>query len=253
MFKNWKTNYQRLAPDPDSEYAEPAPKQTRSLSRRLLHFVVIVETLALLWIWASHRAGHKYPPPALVYSPAQDAIEYHVTKFAIGGDKNFHIPPSDELDAHWENLYNFGISRIPKSQAALLPNKTLPIPGDEEHYIVELRCIPQPTLSEHDSQTLHSDYYTHMAMNVGENAAHMDHCVDWLRQSLMCAGDTSVIVWQWEEEEQKNKFQGDIAHTCRNFEKLHQWGLEHALVNEYDATIRMKDDGIESRLLLIGL
>ena len=34
-------------------------------------------------------------------------------------------------------LLDFGISKIPKSQAQRLPNKTLPIPGDEGNYI---RC-----------------------------------------------------------------------------------------------------------------
>ena len=31
-----------------------------------------------------------------------------------------------------------GISKITKDQAMLLPNKTWPIPGDEEHYVAEL-------------------------------------------------------------------------------------------------------------------
>ncbi|KAL0576586.1 hypothetical protein V5O48_005379 [Marasmius crinis-equi] len=83
-----------------------------------------------------------------------------------------------------------------------------------------------------------------MAMHLHDNAGHMDHCVDWLRQSLMCAGDTSVIVWQWDEMEQKNKFQGDIAHTCRNFEKLRNWGLQHTMEVQFDPYVRLEDDGI---------
>jgi hypothetical protein len=62
-------------------------------------------------------------------------VEYGITTYAIGGDKRFHIPPSPELDQNWSDLYNFGISQIPKSQAALLPNKTHPIPGDEGNYV----------------------------------------------------------------------------------------------------------------------
>ena len=37
----------------------------------------------------------------------------------------------------------FGLSQIPKAQARLLPNKTLPIPGDEEHYAVGLEVFHQ--------------------------------------------------------------------------------------------------------------
>ncbi|KAK1234336.1 hypothetical protein PQX77_002475 [Marasmius sp. AFHP31] len=251
MFSKFKASYRRLPSDHDDAYAFNASGDgdaKRFPSRRFLVIVVFVETLALLFTFAyngGQTASMTHSPRPTIYSPAKDAVEYHITKFAIGGDPKFHIPPSDELDRNWEDLYQFGISRIPKSQAALLPNKTLPIPGDEGHYIVELDVFHNLHCLNMIRKSLHSDYYTHMAMNVHENGPHMDHCVDWLRQSLMCAGDTSVIVWQWDEMEQKNKFQGDIAHTCRSFEKLRDWGMEHAMNIQYDPYIRLKDDGIE--------
>ena len=37
----------------------------------------------------------------------------------------------------------FGLSKIPKDQARLLPNKTLAIPGDEENYAVGLAVFHQ--------------------------------------------------------------------------------------------------------------
>lgn len=70
--------------------------------------------------------------------------------------------PSDEVDQAWNSLYNgmhylqilkvywlidqlpeFGLSKIPKEQARLLPNKTLPIPGDEGYYAVGLAVFHQ--------------------------------------------------------------------------------------------------------------
>ncbi|KAK7044214.1 hypothetical protein VNI00_007936 [Paramarasmius palmivorus] len=253
MFKSTridpKHTYFQLTSDEDHSEAEERPVTNTVVkpwfSRRSLILIIVIEAAALLWALLSRHPLHpNFVRPNLLYSPAQDAVEYHITKFAIGGDRRFHIRPSDELDAHWESLYNFGISRVPKSQAALLPNKTVTIPGDEDHYIVELDVFHNLHCLNMIRKTLHSDYYTHMAMNLNDNAEHMDHCVDWLRQSLMCAGDTSVIVWKWEESEQKNKFQGDVAHTCRDFDKLRQWGLEHTLLDRYDPTIRMKEDDI---------
>lgn len=68
----------------------------------------------------------------------------------------YQQPPSPEVDDAWNDLYNgdsahqkmvpsivdvdsdFGISRIPKAQAALLPNKTYPYARDEGYYIASI-------------------------------------------------------------------------------------------------------------------
>ena len=54
-------------------------------------------------------------------APARDVVEYHITKFAIQGDPNFHIPPSVELDRNWEDLYqcNFVLSSLSRPRCLL--------------------------------------------------------------------------------------------------------------------------------------
>ncbi|KAJ6551767.1 hypothetical protein B0H19DRAFT_1264401 [Mycena capillaripes] len=228
--------YHRLSVE-DAEQQEPLSDAPRpSPSRRILLIIMAVETLLLFWL-ILRPAGPKNSWPALVYSPAQDAVEYGVTTYAIGGDKRFHIPPSPALDKAWNDLYNFGISQIPKSQAALLPNKTHPIPGDEANYIVELDVFHNLHCLNMIRKGLHSDYYAD-AMEID----HLDHCIDWIRQALMCAGDTSVVVWQWDPKQNKTTFQGDVAHTCRNFDKLRDWGKSHMIRTHYDTSVRIEDD-----------
>ncbi|KAJ7869754.1 hypothetical protein B0H14DRAFT_3861135 [Mycena olivaceomarginata] len=131
-----------------------------------------------------------------------------------------------------------GVSQIPKSQARLLPNKTHPIPGDEGNYILELDVFHNLHCLNMIRKSLHSDYYSEHLMEL----AHLDHCVDWIRQSLMCAGDTSVVVWQWDPAQKITTFQGSVAHTCRNFEKLREWGKRHKIQTPYDNTVRIEDD-----------
>ncbi|KAJ6518470.1 hypothetical protein DFH09DRAFT_1396269 [Mycena vulgaris] len=71
---------------------------------------------------------------------------------------------------------------------------------------------------------------------------YVSHCVDWIRQSVQCVGDTSVIVWQWENFMNANIVKGEIAHTCRKFDKLQDWGRNHMLLDVYDPTVRIDDD-----------
>ena len=73
----------------------------------------------------------------------------------------------------------------------------------------------------------HPEYYkpTHNNM-IGEDELfgpqHIAHCIDSIRQSLMCMSDISVIVWQWDIHDQVSKPVGNIAHTCRNFDAIRE-------------------------------
>ncbi|KAJ6478197.1 hypothetical protein C8R45DRAFT_1101586 [Mycena sanguinolenta] len=232
--------YHRLSvEDPDAKQPESfADTPPQSTSRHSLLVVIFLETLLILWL-IFHTAEPKYSAPAFAYSPAQDAVEYGITSYATSRTEGFRIPPSPELDQAWENLYNFGISQIPKSQAALLPNKTHPIPGDEENYIAELDVFHNLHCLNMIRQRVHSDYYTDAEKM---DIVHLDHCIDWIRQSLMCAGDTSVIVWQWDAAQNITTFQGDVVHTCRNFEKLREWGKSHTIRRPYNKSVRIEDD-----------
>ena len=87
-------------------------------------------------------------------------------KFSMGVGKQTTVyqgDPSEAVDQAWEALYNgeltptsrevkrgsiggrqdYGVTKIPKSQAVHLPNKTLPMPGEEDHYVVGLSVFHQ--------------------------------------------------------------------------------------------------------------
>lgn len=50
-------------------------------------------------------------------------------------------PPSEENNELWEDLYNFGLSSIPMTDAARLMNRTVPIPGKPGEYVVTLNLF----------------------------------------------------------------------------------------------------------------
>lgn len=60
---------------------------------------------------------------------------------------------------------------------------------------------------------------------------HIEHCVDSIRQSLMCHADVSTLVYQWNKERQRMQFHGDVAHSCRNFNKIRDWAKSHAIMS----------------------
>jgi hypothetical protein len=58
----------------------------------------------------------------------------------------------------------------------------------------------------------------------------------------MCSPDLSLLVWQWDEGRQLTLPQDTSAHECMKFDRLTEWAVDHALVNEWDRTIHVVDD-----------
>lgn len=53
---------------------------------------------------------------------------------------------------------------------------------------------------------------------------HIEHCLDYLRQSVMCSGDTTLEPPDERPEKGKSPLQGwGVEHTCQSWEEIEQW------------------------------
>ncbi|KAF7346863.1 hypothetical protein MSAN_01825700 [Mycena sanguinolenta] len=244
--------------DDDDEAVRP-PTVKRYFSRTVLAILLAVETLAstiaifVLSTRTQTTCSIALPSQHALYSPALEAVEYEARVFYGGSEGDlspFHLPSSPELDEMWHNLYKHGVSRITKDEAVRLPNKTHPIPGDNGHYIAELDVFHNLHCLDKIRMALDPDYYSDWRISTTNNfipsqidaTAHILHCVDYVRQSLMCSGDTSMLVWQWHDAINKTTVEGNTAHTCRNFDNLLDWAKQRELPDAYDASVHIEDD-----------
>jgi hypothetical protein len=49
------------------------------------------------------------------------------------------------------------------------------------------------------------------------------HCIDQIRQYIMCSGDITPIPTRYFSSRDRNYVDSDVVHTCRDFESLRQW------------------------------
>jgi hypothetical protein len=54
-----------------------------------------------------------------------------------------------------------------------------------------------------------------------------DHCIDALRQSVMCHGDVATLYWQWTPGFVEPQAWKPTTHTCRNFDKIEDWAAKN--------------------------
>ena len=65
--------------------------------------------------------------------------------------------------------------------------------------------------------------------------AHIDHCIESLRLSIMCHGDTTPVLIKHDPSDPLNDM-ADFSnhHKCRRYDKLVAWMHDHALPCEGD-------------------
>lgn len=202
--------------------------------RNNLHISILYITIAGLFLalvvsTAINRQNDD--PSQQVWSPAQDVIEYQVKDFDLWFiEKSPYMGyPTDEIDKRWEDLYSFGISQISKSEAAKLTNKTLPRPGSQD-YLIEIDVFHQLHCLNDLRKAFYPDRYPgKWPYRDGEidyksvTFMHWDHCIDALRQTIMCHGDVSVLPFHINPINQNLVPELATRHTCRNFEKIQDW------------------------------
>ncbi|KAH8897419.1 hypothetical protein GQ53DRAFT_838034 [Thozetella sp. PMI_491] len=203
----------------------------------IVHLSILYCAVAALLsvIWISDRHSTTKDPSLLSYSPAREAIEYMIVDFeSYFVNKSPYMGfPDDDIDARWESLYSFGVSQIPEYEAELLENKTLPRPGTKD-YLIELDVFHQLHCLNDLRKALYPDRYPgkwpyNANGTVNYNSItfmHWDHCIDALRQSLMCHGDISPLPFHINHINDNLVAELVTRHTCRDFGKIQQWARD---------------------------
>lgn len=99
------------------------------------------------------------------------------------------------------------------------------MPGHEDQNYIQLdvfhhlHCLNMIRLMLWAGRSPDSLYLntTHLGDTEEERMGHVDHCVDQIRQYLMCHADTTPLVWQWSERNKKYLTYMGMKHTCRDW------------------------------------
>ncbi|KAL5386142.1 hypothetical protein DPSP01_004226 [Paraphaeosphaeria sporulosa] len=89
-------------------------------------------------------------------------------------------------------------------------------------------------------KTHYPEYYTEEAKFATENREewleHVDHCVDMLRQKLVCDADPGLITYNWLENHYNPHPNFNVQHKCRDYNRLldasARYGVEMSVLPE---------------------
>ncbi len=67
-----------------------------------------------------------------------------------------------------------------------------------------------------------------------------EHCLEMLRQSVMCHGDVGVIPFEWLHDPERHTYepttQKGALHTCVRWDKLNHWAVSRR-VDLFDSSL----------------
>ncbi|QMW45716.1 hypothetical protein AFCA_009803 [Aspergillus flavus] len=234
----------RKTPFRSSFWARAGGKVVAAVNTILLLSIIVI-------LLVSHRYEHQCSESECAaktsyYSPLFEdprAIEYEYVRFqgALEHQNVYKGTPNKELDEAWEVLIhtnNSGvdgnvIDRIQKSRiAAKYPKEQ----GGQYYTGIEvfhhMHCLNLIR------QYTYKDYY-HRPENRPKPftdsepvlRAHVDHCIDMLRQVLMCQADVGIVTYNWVHPW---GLYPDFSteHKCRKFDKIVEWADKHALPDD---------------------
>ncbi|KAG1729100.1 uncharacterized protein EDB91DRAFT_839379 [Suillus paluster] len=237
--------------DSGTETRPPPKSRFFHWSPLLSHGVLMSITMLFFTLWARAPSIDD----VVVYSPANEAIE-SIGIVRLNGTLNapsIYRGPSPEVDAAWDRV-SLNARPIRMTLEQLLRTGERPSPAMAQYpdeygggymatveVIHHLHCVDmlrrvtwnKPQSYDHDDES----HESHKDFRI-----HLDHCIEMLRQIIMCRGDVTMITYDWLEGHDDPFPNFNIRHQCRNFEKVLDWVDERRVIVPRPKMVRLEDN-----------
>jgi hypothetical protein len=109
--------------------------------------------------------------------------------------------------------------------------------GDEQstgQYLASLEVFHQLHCLDLLRKVTFREYYYEEGSFTDDHQKHLEHCIEELRQSLMCHGDMSLLTYNWVEGESLPHANFNTIHTCKNWDKIMDWVMDRDVRLEWE-------------------
>ncbi|EON98885.1 putative tat pathway signal sequence protein [Phaeoacremonium minimum UCRPA7] len=208
---------------------------------------------AVLGTLAVQNRGNILLKKTSAYSPVLDKLHIPLVKKKIDAtlfpdpanpNHIYRMPPSPEVDAAWERIAHIGMHSLTRHEVEGIGKNATECAKTQldwgygpDTYMAEIDVFHQLHClnSLRKTNILHYDYYWGKTWGYEPPVmfeSHVDHCIDILRQNIMCNADVEMLTYNWRLT-QHNPFPDIGAHkVCRDFDALVRWQEEVELKDE---------------------
>jgi hypothetical protein len=227
-------NDEKTFGDAERFHAEPRPE---SLFLRvwpmLSHGALVCASMLFFVLWMGTPSPYLHDDIP-VYSPASVAVEPVIIRFngTLDFPSIYRGPPTPELDAAWARIAQdvlptrMSIKDFIKVGEVDSPSKVkypaefgggLVASIESHHQLHCLNILRKVSWPEYYKPTDPSPEVARM---------HLDHCIEMIRQTIMCNADVTMITWDWVQGLKTPYPNFNTRHQCRNFQKILDWAVQ---------------------------
>ncbi|KAK4863217.1 hypothetical protein LT330_001995 [Penicillium expansum] len=193
----------------------------QSFIRAVIIHSLIFLTYTLAFVGLNSSFRQKSCPPQLTYSPIQGAVSYEKTWYdgSLGNRNRYIGEPRPELEEAWHELTVNNNLKLTQSELQKLNKSAIEL-SDGSGYFGQVMVYHHLHCLKFLREALYPDAYE------GSTMEHLDHCVDDIRQALMCNPDISASTFFWEDGVRRPQPDFTLYKTCVNWEHFDAWATE---------------------------
>ncbi|KAI0100069.1 hypothetical protein GGR51DRAFT_533740 [Nemania sp. FL0031] len=197
-------------------------------------YILLAGLYAILWIQFSAFKSEEestLKPELFLSLASTSAFRRDSRVFSLTvADTPFSGDPSPELDQAWHDLLKDTTIRVSKEDLDYYNVTSLPL-ADGSGYASELFMTHELHCLKKVRQWIYKEsYFTQVqGMQRNELKRHIDHCIETLRQGIMCRGDVSLGTYTYLRGSNDVTARTWGKHQCIDFEALISWARERAV------------------------
>ncbi|OKL63126.1 hypothetical protein UA08_01258 [Talaromyces atroroseus] len=207
---------------------------------------VILLFWLLVHLWLSDRGlQQKCFRETSSYTPLLGQVPDTLQEFRFNGSirwpSPYRGPPSPDVDRAWEKISMFRPLNIPLTEKEFLnvgksPETAATNPPEygggfflQPEFSHQLHCVNFLRKASHFKYDYYKNHDPDFQDKEETFKVHLDHCVEMLRQFVMCHADIGVVTAHWIEQRARPWPDFNTMHTCRDFEGIWQWTVDHQM------------------------
>ncbi|ETS88115.1 hypothetical protein PFICI_01943 [Pestalotiopsis fici W106-1] len=165
-----------------------------------------------------------------IVTPAQGAISWE-TMFLdapLKGSSIYVGDPKPEIDDAWGDLVRYANTRVQAEDLERINRTSVPLNDAEGGFLVNLNVFHHLHCLNKIRKQLYNDYYQDWH-SPSAQLEHVNHCIEYLRQVVMCNADITMQTFDWIDDYRRPWPNFKIQHECKNWDALTDWAKEHSV------------------------
>ncbi|KAI4959152.1 hypothetical protein J4E86_002873 [Alternaria arbusti] len=197
----------------------------------------------------------QYPESVAPIDEGVASIPYIETRFngSLWHPSPFKGPPSPDTKAAWHSVMEYGMIGVEASEIEAVGHNLSTASHFPEAvgggYIAVAVGTHQLHCLHYIWQDHHQSYFKEVQQKIKDipemYERHYEHCVDYIRQSLMCNFDATLVTYDWVLDHQNPTPNSNAMHKCVDWDGVQDW-LKGRVVEVPEGFIWSQPEGQES-------